>query len=173
MPQNRIAARAKTAAAATALLLFAIVSVPAPAVRAQDTARAKALGQKLMCVCGCNQVLISCNHIGCTYSHGMIKELDSFVARSEPDDLTLQAFVQEYGPTVLSEPPAKGFNRAAWVMPVVVPLISLYLLWEVVRRWRQRAGLATAGGPKVSPELLERARRESRAGDAASGETDD
>jgi cytochrome c-type biogenesis protein CcmH len=129
-------------------------------VRAQSTPRAKALGAKLMCVCGCGQVLIYCNHVGCTYSHDMLKELDSYVARNEPDDLTLQAFVQEYGPTVLAEPPAKGFDLAAWIVPIVAPLIALYLVWEVVRRWRKRAALAPAGGPKVSPELLARARRE-------------
>jgi len=130
------------------------------AVHAQETARAKALGQKLMCVCGCNQILTACNHIGCQYSHKMLQELDQVVARNESDDLILQAFVQEYGPTVLSEPPTKGFNWAAWVVPVVAPLIALFLVWEVVRRWRQRAALAPASGPAVSPELLARAQHE-------------
>jgi cytochrome c-type biogenesis protein CcmH len=129
-------------------------------VRAQETQRAKNLGQKLLCVCGCNQILTACNHVGCTYSHGMLKELDDRVARNEPDDLTIQAFVQEYGPTVLAAPPATGFNRAAWIMPIVVPLIALYLFFEVVRRWRQRASIAMASGPAVSAELLARAQRE-------------
>jgi cytochrome c-type biogenesis protein CcmH len=131
-------------------------------VRAQETPRGKALGQKLMCVCGCNQLLGSCNHVGCTYSGTMIKELDQDVARNESDDLTLQAFVQEYGPTVLSEPPAKGFNWAAWIVPIVAPLLALYALWEVLRRWRQRAALSPAGGPPVSAEFLDRAKSESR-----------
>jgi cytochrome c-type biogenesis protein CcmH len=145
------------------LLVFAAAALllPLPSARAQETQRAKNLGGKLLCVCGCNQILTACNHVGCTYSHGMLKELDSFVARNEPDDLTLQAFVQEYGPTVLASPPTSGFNRAAWVMPVVVPLLSLYLLWEMVRRWRRRAALNTAGGPQISPDLLARAQRES------------
>lgn len=129
-------------------------------VRAQETERAKILGQKLLCVCGCNQILTACNHVGCTYSHGMLKELDDRLARNEPDDLTIQAFVQEYGQTVLAAPPATGFNRAAWIMPIVVPLIALYLFFELVRRWRQRAAAATAAGPAVSPELLARARHE-------------
>jgi len=136
-----------------------------PVANAQESERAKNLGQKLMCVCGCNQILTACNHVGCTYSHDMLKELDARVARNEPDDLTIQAFVQEYGQTVLAAPPAKGFNRAAWIMPIVFPLISLYLLWEVVRRWRARAALAVASGPKISPALLARAQSESRKGD--------
>jgi cytochrome c-type biogenesis protein CcmH len=161
--RNRIRT-ALFAAAAVMLAATAAVStlvLVASQSQAQETERAKQLGQKLMCICGCNQILGSCNHIGCSYSHGMLKELDDFVARNEPDDLTLQAFVQEYGPNVLAEPPAKGFNRAAWIMPVAVPLISLYLLWEVMRRWRHKAALVSAAGPKVSPQMLERARRES------------
>ena len=141
-------------------LLFAMALLFAPISQAQQTERAKELGKKLVCVCGCNQILTACNHVGCTYSHTMLKELDQAVARNESDDLTLQAFVQEYGPTVLAEPPAKGFDWAAWIVPVVVPLVALFILWEVVRRWRRRAVLAPAGGPTVSPEMLDRARRE-------------
>jgi len=149
---------------AACLLLGGMLSV-LPSAQAQETQRAKVLGQKLMCVCGCNQILTACNHVGCTYSHDMLKELDARVARNEPDDLTIQAFVQEYSQTVLAAPPAKGFNRAAWIMPIAVPLISLYLFWEVVRRWRQRAATATASGPQVSSDLLARAQSESKKSD--------
>lgn len=142
-------------------IAFAGLLATVPVLRAQDTARAKALGQKLMCVCGCNQLLGSCNHVGCTYSGTEIKELNQDVARNESDELTLEAFVQEYGPAVLSEPPAKGFDWVAWVVPIAAPLLALYVLWEVVRRWRQRAALAPAGGPAVSAEFLARARNES------------
>src|SRR5271170_5362653 len=142
-------------AVAVAAALFAI-----PSANAQQTARAKELGQKLMCVCGCNQILTACNHVGCQYSHKMLKELDQLVARNDSDDLILQAFVQEYGPTVLAEPPTKGFDWAAWIVPIVVPIVALFLVWEVARRWRHRAPLATAGGPAVSPELLARAQHE-------------
>ncbi len=144
---------------ASALLLALAFSV-APPSQAQQTERAKQLGKKLMCMCGCNQILTACNHVGCTYSRTMLKELDQAVARNESDDLTLQAFVQEYGPKVMAEVPAKGFNWAAWIVPVLAPLIALYLVWEVVRRWRQRAALAPASGAGISSELLDRARRE-------------
>ena len=127
---------------------------------AQSSPRAKELGPKMMCVCGCNQILTACNHVGCQYSHKMLQELDQLVARNDSDDLILQAFVQEYGPTVLSEPPTKGFNWAAWVVPILAPIVAMFLVWQVVRRWRTRAQLAPASGPGVSPELLARARHE-------------
>jgi cytochrome c-type biogenesis protein CcmH len=161
MAPQRLSCPSRKGSIAALAFLFALTLIGiAPSARAQETARAKALSQKLMCVCGCNQILGACNHIGCTYSHDMIKELDERVARNEPDDLTVQAFVQEYGPTVLSEPPRKGFNWAAWVMPVAVPLVALIILVEVVRRWRQRAALEPTGGPGVSAALLARAQRE-------------
>jgi cytochrome c-type biogenesis protein CcmH len=141
-------------------LFFGALPCFAPVAHAQETARAKALGQKLMCACGCNQILTACNHVGCTYSHNMIKELDDRVARGDSDDLILQAFVQEYGLKVLSEPSTRGFNGLAWIIPVVAPLLALFLVWQLVRRWRNRATLATAGGPDISPELLARARHE-------------
>jgi cytochrome c-type biogenesis protein CcmH/NrfF len=146
-----------------ALGVFAVAATAplVPVARAQESARAKELGQKLMCVCGCNQILGSCNHVGCSYSHEMMKEVEDRVARNEPDDLTLQAFVQEYGPTVLSSPPAKGFNRIAWIAPIVFPLVALGLLWDVVRRWKRKGAVATASGPRVSADLIARAQRES------------
>jgi cytochrome c-type biogenesis protein CcmH len=148
--------------ASLGVLLLAALIVPVIATRAQQTDRAKQLGAKLLCVCGCNQVLTACNHVGCQYSHAMLKELDDRIARGDSDDLILQSFVQEYGAKVLASPPAEGFNWFAWVMPVVVPLAAIVLLWEVVRRWRQRSALAVAGGaPPLSPELLARARHES------------
>jgi cytochrome c-type biogenesis protein CcmH len=131
-----------------------------PSLHAQQTDRAKRLGGKLMCVCGCNQILTACNHIGCTTSHAMLKELDERVARGDSDGLILQSFVQEYGPTVLVDPPKTGFTGLVWVIPIVAPLFALYLVWELVRRWRRRAVLAPAGGRQLSSELLERARRE-------------
>jgi cytochrome c-type biogenesis protein CcmH len=144
-----------------AVLLGALILSFAPASRAQATARAKAVGQRMMCVCGCNEVLTSCNHVGCTYSHSMLKEVDDRVARGDSDDLILQSFIQEYGLTVLVDPPKKGFTSLVWIAPIVAPFLALFLIWVLVRRWRGRAVLAPAGGPAVSPEMLDRARRES------------
>ncbi|MGA8100984.1 MAG: cytochrome c-type biogenesis protein CcmH [Candidatus Acidiferrales bacterium] len=141
-----------------AAVFFLLLPSLAGVARGQSSDRAKRVGGKLLCVCGCNQILTACNHVGCTYSHGMLQEVDDRVARNEPDDLTIQAFVQEYGATVLAEPENTGFNRAAWIMPVVLPLLGIALVWIVVRRWRERALLVPAAG--VSPEMLARARRE-------------
>jgi cytochrome c-type biogenesis protein CcmH/NrfF len=143
------------------LFCSALFLLAASLTNAQQTARAKALGAQLKCVCNCNQVLTACNHVGCTYSHAMLKELDERVARGDSDSLILQSFVQEYGPQVLTDPPRKGFNWLVWILPIAAPLLAFFMIWEVVRRWRRQSILAPAGGPSLSPDLLDRARRES------------
>ena len=132
----------------------------------EQTARAKSLGKRVKCMCGgCNDAAGLCTHGGgafagpCDTAKAELKEIDQRVARGDSDDLILQSFVQEYGPTVLLEPPKAGFDWLAWIMPVVVPIVALLLVVLVVRRWHQRAALAPASGPPLSAELLERARR--------------
>lgn len=136
-------------------------------LHAQQTERGKELGRRVKCMCGgCEDSATGCNHTGgsfsgpCDTAKGMQKEINERVDRNESDDLTLQAFVQEYGPTVLIVPPAKGFNLAAWVTPVVAPILALILVWFVLRRWRQKGTLATASGSDAPAEFLSRAQRE-------------
>jgi cytochrome c-type biogenesis protein CcmH/NrfF len=146
------------AALVGALFLCAVMN-------AQQTDRARQIGKRLMCVCGCNQVLTECNHVGCTYSHSMLKELDDRVAQGSTDDLVVQSFVQEYGTTVELVPPATGFNRWMWIMPVLLPLAGLWLAQRAIVKWRKRG--ADASEVAMPAELMERARRESRVdGDA-------
>lgn len=151
-------------AATTALILTA---VPLNSANAQELARARAVAKRVMCMCGgCQDSAGLCSHPGGTFSgpcetaRGMQKDLDVRVARNESDDAILQAYVEQYGPTVLVEPPKKGFDLLAWVMPVLLPLIALALVWQVVRRWKQKAALAPAGGPPIDAQFLARVQNE-------------
>ena len=140
-------------------------------VGAQKTERATVLGAKLMCMCGCGQILTQCNHLGCPSSGPMLKELDQRVAAGEADDQIVQDFVQEYGERVLSAPPSTGFNSIAWYIPGVAFVVGLGIVVVVIRLWRQRdsarvvaAPGAQVGAPTPASELrdaqLERARRQ-------------
>jgi cytochrome c-type biogenesis protein CcmH len=113
---------------------------------AGDDARFQMLGHKLMCVCGCNQILLECNHVGCSYSTRMRDELAEATDRRENDDLTLQVFVQKYGPTVIAAPTVTGFNIVAWIMPFVVLVAGIALVVYVVRTWRNRPPPTPPGG---------------------------
>ena len=126
---------------------------------AQQTPRAKQVGARMMCMCGCSQILTQCNHVGCTTSAGMLKKLDQIIARNESDDLTLQSFVQEYGPSVLAEPPTKGFSGVAWFITPAAAALGLGIVVLVIVHWRRRvvAVPVAAPGAQVSPESLARA----------------
>jgi cytochrome c-type biogenesis protein CcmH len=141
-------------------LLTVVAVLPSGLLYAQSSERAKRIGGQLMCMCNCNQILTQCNHVGCTVSAAMLKDLDQRVQTASSDDLILQSFVQEFGTKVLASPPAQGFNLLAWVIPGVAFAAGLSLVIVVIRQWRHRYELAPAGGPPVSSEVLERARQQ-------------
>lgn len=162
--------RHKLISICAACVAIALAVVPLRVV-AQKTDRAKSLGTKLMCMCGCGQILTQCNHINCPSSGPMLKELDMHVSKGEADDLIIQDFVQEYGEKVLSAPPSTGFNSIAWYIPGVAFVLGLGIVVMVIRLWRQRdiARVATAGdAPPVAHDSaadlvdarLERARKQ-------------
>jgi cytochrome c-type biogenesis protein CcmH len=147
-----------------AMLLCAAGSLPllvSPLPAQQPSDRAHQIGGKFMCMCSCNQVLSQCNHVGCTVSTAMLKEVDQGLARGDSEDTITQAFVQEFGTKVYAEPPHSGFSLVAWSMPAVYLGIGLVLVLFVISRWRKRPAHAVSGPANssgISPEMLERAR---------------
>ena len=117
---------------------------------AGDDARFNKLGHSMMCTCGCGQVLLECNHVGCQSSDKMRNELIASLDRGDNDDLILQGFVQNYGPTVIAAPTATGFNYVAWVMPFVALALGMAFVVMVVRSWKNKPAPALADGIVVS-----------------------
>jgi cytochrome c-type biogenesis protein CcmH len=154
----------KRRAALLAVLLCVMASLPllvSPSPAQQQSDRARQISGKFMCMCNCNQVLTQCNHVGCTTSTAMLKEVDQGVARGDSEETITQAFVQEFGTKVYAEPPHSGFSLVAWSMPAVYLAIGFALVLFVISRWRKRpppAVSTTAPGSGVSADILERAR---------------
>ncbi len=124
------------------LAIFALLGAGDPATRFTE------IGHQMMCICGCNQILLECNHVGCPDSDGMRNELMAAVSRGDSDSLVEQAFVQKYGPTVLAAPTTKGFDRAAYIVPPVVLILGFGLIVLVIRSWKNRPAPAIADGLK-------------------------
>jgi len=142
------------------LALIALVAVVF--LGADSDARFNKLGHQLMCACGCNQVLLECNHVGCTYSDRMRDELSAGLARGDNDSLVLQSFVQKYGNTVLAAPTATGFNRVAWIMPFAVFALAIFLTVWLVRLWKSRAVAQPVPAPKLDAKELDDLRKKAR-----------
>jgi cytochrome c-type biogenesis protein CcmH len=167
--------RSSVLACAFGLALVALL-ISAPRVSAQQltatqAARAKSLSLKVKCMCGgCNDPAGACFHSGgafsgpCDMALSEIKQIDQKVSTGESDSDILKDFVAQYGPTVLVDPPKAGFNLTAWVVPVVVPLLGLFGVWEVARRWRQRRPVVAAAGSApataIAPEMIARVRHD-------------
>jgi cytochrome c-type biogenesis protein CcmH/NrfF len=103
------------------------------------------IGHELMCSCGCGQILLECNHVGCPNSAGMIEELRAQLASNNTDVQVENWFVAKYGPTILAAPMRGGFDNAAWIVPIVVFLLATVGTFGVVWLWKRRA-LRLAGG---------------------------
>ncbi len=148
-------------------LLFLGALVIAPyLVRAQSSEafeeRVKRIGKKLLCLCGCNQILVECNHRNCPFSGPAIETLRQAVQRYESDDLAIQVMIQQYGTVVLAAPPAQGFNLAAWITPVAAATGGLVLIALVLRRWSRRHAVTPMEGAPIpdDPAWRERVRQE-------------
>ena len=128
-------------------ILLLCVAVSSLMGAGDSASRFSELGHQLMCICGCHQILLECNHVGCPDSDGMRNELMAGLTRGDSDSLVEQAFVQKYGPTVLAAPPTTGFvNRTAWIVPFVALLLGFVAVITVVRAWKSRPAPAIADG---------------------------
>jgi cytochrome c-type biogenesis protein CcmH len=120
--------------------VFTLLGAGDPATRFNE------IGHQMMCICGCKQILLECNHVGCPDSDGMRNELMTAVTRGDSDSLVEQSFVQKYGPTVLAAPTMQGFDRAAYIIPPVVLVLGFGLIVLVIRSWKNRPTPALADG---------------------------
>ncbi len=155
---------------------FVEISVLAVAIcfslgASDDSARFNNLGHRLMCTCGCAQLLGECNHVGCPESGHELKELSAAIASGMSDQQVLDAFSAKYGATVLAAPPTKGFDLVAWIAPFAVFAAALLGTILLIRRWgglRGKTKAAIAGeAAAIDPEeqeRMERIRRETGEG---------
>src|SRR5271167_1968889 len=129
--------------------LALIVALAMLFLGADTDARFNKMGHGLMCMCGCNQVLLECNHVGCTYSDRMRNELTAALQRGDSDSLVLQSFVQKYGTVVRAAPTASGFDMVAWIMPFAVFFLATGLTVWLVRLWKARAVAQPVAHPNL------------------------
>jgi cytochrome c-type biogenesis protein CcmH/NrfF len=146
-----------------AICLFAVTMLGAGS---PDT-RIDKLGHKLVCQCGCGQILLDCNHVGCPVSPVMIDELHKQVATGLPDTGVLNFFIGKYGPIALSEPIRGGFDLVAWIVPFAVLTLATVGVAVLIVFWKRRNDRnspppPSSGGTAVLPisSMQDRIRRD-------------
>ena len=131
---------------------------------ATPASRFEKVGHEMICTCGCGQVLLECNHVGCPDSDRMIGELRAQMSAGGTDTSILNWFAAKYGATVLAAPIRGGFDNVAWITPVAVFLLATLGVGFLIRMWKLRSGrhvTASSAGPDVDGDALrERIRRE-------------
>jgi cytochrome c-type biogenesis protein CcmH len=74
------------------------------------------------------------------------------IAEGQTEAQVKSSLVAQYGPSVLALPSAKGFDLAAYLVPLAVVLGLLALLAFLLPSWRRHA-LARRGSHEDAPEL--------------------
>jgi cytochrome c-type biogenesis protein CcmH/NrfF len=106
------------------------------------------IGHKLVCQCGCGQILMECNHVGCPVSPVMINELRVQLDSGANETAILNTFMAKYGPIVLAAPIRGGFDIVAWVIPPAILLLGGAGLLLLLHRSRR---LKLAAPPEATP----------------------
>ncbi len=131
---------------------------------ATPESRFEKMGHGMVCTCGCGQILLECNHVGCPVSPVMIGELHSQIDAGGTDTSIFNWFAAKYGATVLAAPIRGGFDNVAWIMPVAVFLMATVGTGFLIRMWRLRSSqqvpVGAAGLGAGDDALRERIRRE-------------
>jgi cytochrome c-type biogenesis protein CcmH len=74
------------------------------------------------------------------------------IAQGLTKDQIKAALVDAYGPDVLGEPEAKGFDLSAWIVPGALVAAAALGVALLARRWRRGPATAPADTPELDPD---------------------
>jgi cytochrome c-type biogenesis protein CcmH/NrfF len=150
---------------AVLVLFLALASAPLVTAQIGYSQRAKEIGTHLKCMCkGCDMSAGLCAHPGgsfsgpCDTAKSELKEIDQLLAKGQSEQQIIDTFVAEYGTTVYTEPPKKGFGLVAWLMPIIYSIVGLAIVILVVRKWAVRPRSAATVSSSIHSDVLDRAR---------------
>lgn len=128
---------------------------------AQSNALTELKGQ-LICQCGCNLVLASCQDMmECTVAAGMVQEISEKLSNGLSSSEIVQSFIARYGKPVLAAPTTRGFDLTAWVTPFLAVVVGLVVLYFVLRQfveYGRRKLMHEAAGLQLEGKAAERFR---------------
>lgn len=117
-------------------LLGCLVAVTvAPVAAAISKAAIKEVSGALVCQCGCGgKVVATC---GCGDADKIEADIATQLEQGKTKEQILAHYVKTYGEQVLAAPTTKGFNLAAWLMPIAAVLAGGFVIRTAIVRWRK------------------------------------
>ena len=170
---NRPKQRSITAVAvATAVLMLAAACMSTTYVPALEL-RATELNKAIMCPICPGESIDQAQNTLALQMRGIVRDK---LADGETEDQIKRFFVERYGPSVLLEPPRRGFSLTAWVVPpvaVAAGVALFFLALRVMKRPARGRGGGDAAHEPVSNDGLEQyyARIEAVIGEGLSPQT--
>jgi cytochrome c-type biogenesis protein CcmH/NrfF len=145
-------------------LTFVVVFAVAALGAVDSSARFEKDNHAMICMCGCNQLLGECNHVGCPSSPVMLAQLQAGIARGDSDNTIFRAFQQQYGPIVLASPMFTPFNHLAWIVPPVVFFLGIGGAMLIIGKWKLHTVPLPPPAPGIAgdSEIRDRIRRETQ-----------
>jgi cytochrome c-type biogenesis protein CcmH len=137
----------------TLLTALAPAAIAGPAAAAQPKVNFYDFQDEVMCVV-CRTSLAVANGPQADSERQTIRNL---IAQGRDEQQIKDALVSQYGDRVLALPKDKGFNLAAYLVPIGVVVLMIALLLIALPRWRRSARAkaaqpAGALGPELSDE---------------------
>jgi cytochrome c-type biogenesis protein CcmH/NrfF len=110
----------------------------------------------LTCQCGgCNRTIATCDHYGCGSREEIRALIQKEIAAGKDETAILQDMTLRYGVQVLATPPARGFNLAVWILPILGLMVGLAAVVLFVRHWRKAPGEPPAASPStIDPKVI-------------------
>ena len=126
-----------------------------PQIPDSNDAVFRRISNRVLCQCGCNYMVLSCNMLDCSSATYIRKSIRTSLAAGKDEQMILASFVEQYGPKILAEPPRQGFLWMGWIMPFAALLLGGGLVSYVLWRWnaarKAEATEPAAASPPASP----------------------
>ena len=105
--------------------LAMIVLVCWSLLHAEDRARSSSISKRILCTCGCREVLSECSHRACARKPPMMQEISAAIAKGKNDQQILDQMSAEYGADILLVPSFRGFDTMLWIAPIALGFLAV------------------------------------------------
>jgi len=120
-----------------------------------DDSLVQAIEHKIHCTCGCNLDVFTCRttDFTCATSPAMHRVVLGLLDSGMTAAQVTQTFEARYGQAILMQPPRRGFNWTAYVMPFVALGVGLLIVGAWMRRWVRVSRPAPESDPSLRPPV--------------------